>query len=159
MRADLFLQQCEGLRSPLRSLWTAHQVLRSCQGVRSVQNIQCQDEHAGKQLRGFGIKLQVDLLWSNIFRYLKQSQSGRSRAPLSFERVNIILNLESYKETFWCVLTCQREIWLHCVAGGCFCVWQSWIGSAFVDTWDKWAAWPDTPLWLPCSYIITGKYC
>lgn len=43
---DLFLQQCESLQSPLRSLETAHQELRSCQEVCFVQDIQCQDKYA-----------------------------------------------------------------------------------------------------------------
>lgn len=155
-RVDLFLQQCESLQSPLRSLWelstsppSPQELSRSlfCTGYPEPRRI-CKSST-------FGIKLQTDPLLSNIFRHSRQSQSSECWLFLSFERLKILPHLG----TFWCVPTCKREIWLHCVAGGCFCVWQSWLGSAFVDTWDQRAAWPDTLLLLPCSYIITGGYC
>lgn len=63
-----------------------------------------------------------------------------------------------HREKCWCVPTCQR-IRLCRMAAVCFCVCQSNLGSAFTDTWDQRAVWPDTLLLLPCSNISTGGYC
>lgn len=95
-------------------------------------------------------------VWSFFKQPSRQSQRSVCWPFLSFERLKILLHLYSNRGRFRCAPTCQREIWLHCMARGCFCVWQSWFGSAFIDTWDQRAAWPETLLLLPCGYIITG---